>query len=155
MNFKKILDVCEKQGFLKRIINETIANDAVNELVKIGPIGALLQENLKTEWFYTMVINRENTVFFSKDSFTDTYEYAKEICQDKLPFGIAEIKEGTNNKILESANKVFDFDKYFVEERQPVLRTTMFIAPSKSTQFFHQWQRQRKMWWRKVGNHLY
>ncbi|KAF2882739.1 hypothetical protein ILUMI_23472 [Ignelater luminosus] len=150
MTFKKILDVCEKHGFVKRIINKSIDNDAVNKLVKIGPVGALLQENLKTEWFFSMVINRENTVFLSKDSFVDTYEYGKEICQEKLPFGIAEIKEGIDN-VCGNANKLFDFDKYFMEERQLVLRTTMFVAPSKSIQFFHQWQRQRKMWWRKFS----
>ncbi|KAF5293804.1 hypothetical protein FQA39_LY03289 [Lamprigera yunnana] len=125
-------DLSERQGFLKR----------VNEKLLVGPIGALLQENLKNEWINSMVVNRDTSIFLCKDSFLHTYEYAKEVCQQKLPFGIAQITT--------SCTEVFDFDSHF-QSPPTILQTTMFLSPLSSTQVFHQWQRQRRTWWKKFS----
>lgn len=84
MPIKRIIDLCERRGFLNKL--STVLN--------IGPVGTLLQENLKNEWFYNMIINRDNTVFFCNNNlFSATFNFAKDVCQGRLPFGIAEIVE--------------------------------------------------------------
>lgn len=150
MLLRKILELCEKNGYLK------ILPDNLNVLsVKLGPTGALLQENLRLEWFYAMVVNRESNVFLSKGSFSDAFQHAKEMCQDHAPFGVAEIVadsgEGIKNRSedTEEARDGVDFRRCVAGD--VVLKTSMFVSPALSTQFFHQWQRQRKMWFRKVS----
>lgn len=129
---KKVIQLCERQGFLK----------CVNEKLLVGPVGALLQENLYNEWIYNMVISRDTSVFLSKDSFVNAFEYVKGICQERVPFGIAQV--------ITDNNQQFHFDKHF-ENSSMILQTTVFVSPASSTQFFHQWQKQRRTWWRKFS----
>ncbi|KAK5640978.1 hypothetical protein RI129_009525 [Pyrocoelia pectoralis] len=131
--FKKVLELCKVRGFLNNINNDESV---------IGPVGALLQQNLKTEWLYNVVINRETNVFLCEGSFGDTYEFARNVCQERSPFGIA--------RVIKDTEDTFDFDRYFFG-RPLFLHTTMFVIPSFSTQFFHDWQRQRRTWWRKLS----
>lgn len=141
MSFKKILGLCEKHGFLKQI----------NNALKFGPTGTLLQENLRNEWLLNMVTNRDVPVFLNGNSFAETYDYCKELCLERLPFGIAEIvpkKCITKGEISEGEEVCFE--NLFSDEESFLLRCTTFVSPSNSTQVFHQWQRQRRAWWRKV-----
>ncbi|KAF5288462.1 hypothetical protein FQR65_LT02114 [Abscondita terminalis] len=64
------------------------------------------------------------------------------MCQERVPFGIAEVVNANDEE--------FGFDQHF-NERSTILQTTMFVSPTLSTQFFHQWQRQRRTWWRKFS----
>lgn len=131
---EKILHLFDKLGFLQRVVNN-------NNNFKTGPIGILLEQNLRNEWYNSMIINRDNTVFLSNDSFVNTYEYAKKICMEYVPFGIAE------ELSLENAIK---FNNYLLEDKNTMLQTTIFVSPVSSIHFFHEWQRHRKIWWRKV-----
>lgn len=144
MTFIKILALCEKHGFLKQIQN----------VLKVGPTGAVLQDNLKNEWLYNMVTNRDIPVFLSGHSFSETFLYAKEVCMEHLPFGIAEIIpkkcETTQSNNNDDKNTVC-FENFFTGEDNLVLRCTTFVSPENSTPLYHQWQRQRRTWWRKVG----
>lgn len=145
---QKILDVVSANGFLKQIILEK------NNYCKIGPVGLLLQNNLKTQWFNNVVINKDITVFPSKGNVQDTFSYAKKICLEKIPFGIAEtftpelIKD---KKVTQKDAKMTMFKNLFEQEDQFVLKSTFFVPSTTATQFFHQWQKQRRMWWRKVS----
>ncbi|XP_031346500.1 DNA polymerase subunit gamma-2, mitochondrial [Photinus pyralis] len=130
---KKVLELCEVRGFLKSF---------KDGLKLVGPVGALLRRNLETEWFYNLVINRETSVFMNEGSFVDTYEFARRVCQERSPFGVAEVVKDTED--------LFDLDGHFFHKPRYLL-TTVFVPPSLSTQFFHDWQRLRRTWWRKLS----
>lgn len=150
MSFNKILGLCERHGFLKQ----------ANNILKLGPTGTLLQENLRNEWLVSMVTNRDIPVFLNGSSFTETYFYAKELCVERLPFGVAEIapaqctatKETIKDKTTNGTevSETISFENSFSAEENLLLRCTTFVSPSNATQLFHQWQRQRRAWWRKV-----
>lgn len=149
MTLEKILALCEKHGFVQAIKK----NNA--DVIKIGPVGALLQENLRNEWFFGMVTNRDMMVFMNNHSFKETFQYAREICSEKVPFAIAEMinkKCSENKENNESKNGIFN--KYFKAEDNIILHCTNFVSPENSTPFFHKWQRQRRIWWRKVRNFI-
>lgn len=117
--------------------------------MEVGPTGALLEENLKREWFYATVTNRDFPVFVNNGNFEDSFLYAKDICLNKFPFGIAEIlpnpdqqnSENDHKNLMEFSNKL---------RRSQLLSCVSFIPASESVRFFHQMQRQRRMWWRIV-----
>lgn len=147
MLLKNIFELCEKNGYLKLLSDNYLS-------VKLGPTGAMLQENLRLEWFYAMVVNRESNVFLNKDNFTETFQHAKEMCQEYAPFGIAEIVTDSG-RYIEKCSEDTEVNQDQVDFQRCVdggivLKTSMFVSPVLSTQFFHQWQRQRKMWFRKV-----
>ncbi|KAL1498219.1 hypothetical protein ABEB36_009053 [Hypothenemus hampei] len=138
--FNIIISSCEKQGFLRKLGSE-------NRL-KLGPVGSLLLQNLKTEWHNNMVINKENSVFLSHDDdFSNTFNFVKNMCSFKLPFGIAECVK--NKRECHNNKNEMDFEQFFDESI--ILRCSMLVAHTDSTRFFYQWQRQRKMWWRKFS----
>lgn len=146
MPFTKVLDLCGKHGFLRKLSK----NDSF--ILKTAPIGALLQETLRNEWLYSMVTNRDMTVLLNNDSFSETYAFVKEISLERPPFGIAEI---IPNQCDDKSNNPSDstcFHNFFRGENTYQLCCTNFISPANSTHFFHQWQRQRRTWWRKVCN---
>lgn len=141
---EKIFNIISKIGYIQQISKE-----GVNYL-KIGPIGLLLQNNLKIQWFNNIIINKDITVFPSKGDIQQTYEFARRICLERLPFGIAETI--TPEEVLKdrSEEKVV-FKNLFEKEDQIILKSTFFVSSSTATQFFHQFQKQRRMWWRKVS----
>lgn len=168
MSFEKVISLCERHGFLKKL--QLYKQD----ILKIGPVGALLQENLRSEWLYSTLTNRNLIVLLSGNSFADTFSYAKGLCVDRLPFGIVQtIEEKCDNlsqAILDVKQKKENddkqesyvdpsgkdkkedvcFERYFVGENNVILKNTTFVSPNNSTPMFHQWQRQRRTWWRKV-----
>ncbi|CAH1116035.1 unnamed protein product [Phaedon cochleariae] len=152
----KILELASKNGLLKKTLLPKVKIDQFN----IGPIGLLLQNNLKLEWFYNVIINKDITVFPSDNNMSDTFDYAKDFCSQKLPFGIAEMKaykkSYNSDEIIEYYKKAIDTEKLCFEdllrhEENMLMKCTIFITPNNSTSFFHQWQRQRRMWWRKFS----
>lgn len=156
MALTKIIEMCERHGFLKKV-------SAYNQdILKVGPVGALLQENLRNEWLYSMITNRDLTACLNSSSFLDTFTYIKELCSQKVPFAIAEFEEQKCRNVAQAfveakrkqENEV-DFQQFFIGEDKLLLRCTTFVSPSFSTPHFHQWQRHRKAWWRKVGRLLF
>lgn len=149
--FQKILDMIASNGYIKQVYKENL------KYVKIGPIGLLLQNNLKTQWCNNIIINKDITVFPSKYDIYDTLEFSKKMCLEKLPFGIAEtvkpLMDENKTKVLSEIRKdknLIFFSDFFEKQDQFTLRTTIFVKSETVTQFFHQWQKQRRMWWRKV-----
>lgn len=142
---QKILDLVSMNGFVNQITSENI------KYCKIGPVGLLLLNNLKTQWFNNVVINKDITVFPSEGNIQDTFNYAKKVCLEKVPFGIAETLELNNKKVTKPDAKMTMFKNLFEQEDQFVLKSTFFVPSTTATQFFHQWQKQRRMWWRKVS----
>ncbi|CAG9773779.1 unnamed protein product [Ceutorhynchus assimilis] len=146
--FNAVISLCEKHGFLKKIKLEQL---------KVGPTGCLLMQNLKNEWFHNTVTNKDISVFLSDNNdFRETLEFAKNMCLDRLPFGIAEIinTKSSAQEFLdyytEKAKDNIDFQNLFGNDRV-TLKCTIFTAPSESIPFFHQWQRHRRIWWRKFS----
>lgn len=142
MPVTKLLDLCFKHGLLYK---GSIENNI--QLVKLGSTGSILKENLQKEWFHNMIINRECSVFINT-SFQETFNFAKEMCNHYVPFGLAEVMNGNleDNNVENSANKVQ------LIQNNVTLRCTTFVSPIEAISYFHQWQRQRKIWWRKVVN---
>lgn len=154
MTFSKIVEMCERHGFLKKIVMYN------QDILRVGPIGAILQENLRNEWIYSVLTNRDLTASLSlSSSFTDSFTYIKELCSQKLPFAIAEFEEeqcrNVTQAFIDAKRKAksddIDFQQFLVAEDKLILRCTTFVLPSLSTPYFHQWQRHRKAWWRKVS----
>lgn len=153
MTFTKILEMCEKHGFLKKV---SMYNQ---DILRVGPIGALLQENLRSEWLYSVTTNRDLTACINSSSFSDSFNHTKELCSQRVPFSLAEIEEEKCRNVAQAfveakdgkKEEGVDFKRFFIGENRPILRCTTFVAPAFSTPHFHQWQRQRKAWWRKVS----
>lgn len=135
--FKNVLNFCRKNSFL---VGETPEN------INLGLLGSILSNNLKNEWIYNNVTNRDINIFLNTEShLSDIFNYAKESCENDFPFGIAEIKPSENClKIAENNND------YFHKNNQIVLKTHLFVSPFSSDQIFYSWQNQRRIWWRKV-----
>ncbi|CAH0564268.1 unnamed protein product [Brassicogethes aeneus] len=146
----KILTLCENRGFLQKTYNAALKQD----IITIFPTGALLQANLRNEWFNSSIINKDHTVFLNKNDFDETVEYARNLC-NVLPFGVADVLRNKKSMkervdlVKESGNK-FDFRMYTLENDYN-LKTNFYVSPKTSTHFFHQFQKQRKMWWRKFS----
>lgn len=150
MSFNKIIEICEKHGFLKKIKKYN------HDILKIAPVGALLQENLRNEWLYSMITNRDLTACLKSQSFLETFLYMKQLCSNKLPFAVAEIEEKKSHNNAETflntkKSEELDFKQFFIGENKLMLNCSTFVSPSTSLQYFHQWQRYRKAWWRKVS----
>lgn len=144
MTLKKILELCKTHGFLTEI------SSAFSDVFKIGPSGNLLKENLKQEWFFSMVTNRDCSIFLNDGSFKSAYNFSKEISTGQLPFGVAEIVEEQLNMYKDQVNNKSDDFRSLIPYNREMLICTMFVSPLESIQYFHRWQRERKMWWRKV-----
>lgn len=55
---KKILNLCDKHGFLKPIWNGSEVS-----FLKFGPIGEFLINNVRQEWYLGNVIDRDDNVY--------------------------------------------------------------------------------------------
>lgn len=135
MILKNVLSLCEQYGFLLK--KPTLSKHF------IAPAGTLLLENLKHEWLQSMVNYKDYSIYYSNNNFTDSYEYVKRTSLEKLPFGFATIREEENNNAIFTLGETIN-DKHH-------LNTWVFIPPTNSVHAFHQWQRQRRMWWRKFS----
>nr|CAI5823090.1 unnamed protein product [Callosobruchus analis] len=152
--FLKIIDHAINHGFLKR----DILSKLNFEQYKYGPVGLHLLNNLETEWFFHFVINRDITVFLNKDDFISTFAFSKKMCCDRLPLGIVEKQSNekinynlmNDEKSLENRDLI-QFTTKFSEEETQFLKGTFFISPTQSTKFFHQFQKQRRIWWRRIS----
>lgn len=151
--FLKIIDFCAKNGFLK-ISASSLANKMTLE---VGLAGSLLEENLKREWFDNFLNVKETPVFYNKSDFKDTFVYARKLLGNTMPFGLIEMtpisnkQVGKMNSLLSEnvpVNTPGNFSDYFTTDSR--LLYTIFMTPSSANQLFHQIQRQRKIWWRKV-----
>ncbi|XP_018323704.1 DNA polymerase subunit gamma-2, mitochondrial [Agrilus planipennis] len=159
MSLKKIISLCEKQGFFKKLsVSYDETSDFIHHL-KLGPVGAMFQENLRNEWLQNIVIGSKNfNVFLSGPSFVDTFEYAKQMSSERAPFAIAEfLKKETHrsesNIIINNSNEQNDFRNVLLNygNMETIFRITTFLTKSDAIPFFHKWQRQRKIWWRKIS----
>lgn len=136
--FQNILSFCRKTGF---IVGETPHN------INLGLLGSLLSNNLKNEWIHNNVTNRDVNIFLNTEScLSDTFNFAREISENNLPFGIAEIKLSEKPFAVDENNEI---SQYFNKNNQIALKTHFFVA-SSSDQIFYNWQNQRRIWWRKV-----
>lgn len=144
-----IISLSEKQGFFRKVISSSIQLKQLN----VGPTGNLLLQNLRTEWFNNIVINSEITMFLNED-FLGTFSFAKHFCDNVLPFGIAqEFSLYNRDQQLENncvSTDVLEFDNLFLLKDKICLNSTVFLPVNDSLPFFHKWQKQRRMWWRKV-----
>jgi DNA polymerase gamma 2 len=121
------------------------------EIYKIEAVGTLLQQNLYTEWFSNVVLNKDFHVFPCSNGFSETFDFAKQICLGTFPFGLTQstqIKHKLENQFEKQKNGV-NFLNYFEEDT--VLECFVFLPPSDTTHFFHQWQKERRIWWRKFS----
>lgn len=138
--FREILSLCELRGFVKSVTN-------ISEL-SFGPVGFLLQENLKSEWLNNNLTNRDTSIFLNMGpNFGESFNFVKHICEEKVPFGVTNIVFDEKNVKPQEDNEI---DKYFQKPGQLKLQSFIFVSPNTSVQYFYNWQRQRRIWWRKV-----
>lgn len=72
--FHKILELSELHGYIKPII----INNVINHF-KYGPLGELLAQNIRNEWVYSNVTNREENVFLYHDSRSDGKSFIRKL----------------------------------------------------------------------------
>ncbi|RZC41172.1 KTI12 -like protein [Asbolus verrucosus] len=130
------------------LLYDDVQQNSKSEIFKIESTGLLLQENLRVEWFNNIVINKDISVFPSANGFTETYNFAKATCLDTAPFAVAQFTEKKQSLEKRDENKI-NFLDYF--ENGTILECYVFVTPSSATHFFHQWQRDRRIWWRKFS----
>ncbi|CAG9863288.1 unnamed protein product [Phyllotreta striolata] len=114
-----------------------------------SPTGLLLCQNLNTEWFYNIVLNKDVTVVLNDGDFSETFDYTKSLCSEKLPFGIADVKIITNSNLTQGNNA---FDNVIQQENDTLLKFCMFVSPTESTRLFHQWQKLRRTWYKRFSD---
>ncbi|XP_046402259.1 DNA polymerase subunit gamma-2, mitochondrial isoform X1 [Ischnura elegans] len=170
VHIKNILNLCGRQYFFKPVPFNTTESMLLK--YDCGPAGELLRNNIHQEWFLSNVINSEDLMLpftpqengQSFQAIRDAFAYAKELCCDKLPFGISNTNVQMLNKLDPSPGSsefLTDFlfmnhnkvggSGYFYPEKHTLLRLYIFSHPAKSTQAFSFWQQQRKSWWRKFS----
>ncbi|KAK3930360.1 DNA polymerase subunit gamma-2, mitochondrial [Frankliniella fusca] len=160
MSLKKILQLCEKHGFVKPVRSASGASG-----LQFGPIGEFLVNNVRQEWLYSNVVNRDENVYpihsclatpdqstNEFDKIYETYDYVRDLCSGVLPFGIAQT---TNNLNFISRSRLYPEQPHevFKPNHQTYLRSLLFVAPNEGRQTFYTWQQKRKMWWRKFSSH--
>lgn len=146
----KILNLAESNGFIHYYIKDK------RKFIKLGTNGVLLKKNLEQQWFNNVVMNKDISMLPCEYSLESTFNFAKKICLEKLPFGIVErIQPPCNIEFKESNLKKqksdkISFEDLFEEKDKLLLKTTIFVPSESATHYFHQWQKQRRIWWRKV-----
>jgi hypothetical protein len=78
---------------------------------------------------------------------SEPFEYVKKLSNSQLPFGIAETRPEVRDLLN---NTTQEETRFFQPQRHTVLWSCIFARPGNAMQCFYQWQRKRKMWWRKV-----
>ncbi|KAJ9584663.1 hypothetical protein L9F63_020988 [Diploptera punctata] len=152
---QKILQLCERQCFIQPVKDSL---DLV-EYFKFGFAGELLKNNVHQEWMLGVVINADENVFpfhscksASRDiikDFSEPFEYVKKLNNAQLPFGITETRQDVRDTIDSSLQEEM---RYFYPKKHTTLLSCIFAKPGNAMQRFYQWQRQRKMWWRKLNS---
>lgn len=152
---KKILNLCDKHGFVKPIWNGPEVS-----CLKFGPVGEFLVNNVRQEWYLANVIDREDNVFpihthssqLSGLGIEEPFCQIKNLCQGILPFGIGQtISDGS--LYHKKVNQISPPHAAFDPSDRTCLRTLLFVAPNDGRQKFYTWQQKRKMWWRKFSSH--
>ncbi|XP_065201320.1 DNA polymerase subunit gamma-2, mitochondrial [Planococcus citri] len=149
----KILRISEQYSFIKPIIKE----DRVVSF-EYGPLGELLCQNITNEWNISNMIVRDNPAFaFYRsvdsgnffESIKTPFMEARRITQNSLPFSITCSRiPKAHSEYTETLAKE---STYFRSSKTTELKNITFTAPEEGRQFFHFWQRQRKIWWRKFS----
>lgn len=151
MLLKNILDIANKHFFFSPILTKNSKNVLFYQL---GPSGSLFQDNIKSEWIYSNVTNRDASIFlFAKNTCdkrhdNQTYMNVRDICNGQLPFGVAKIS--TRSSEAQDMHNITE-NSYFNSLVRTCLSTQMYMPPSEGMHFFFDWQRQRKLWWKKVN----
>uniref|UniRef100_A0A1B6DQ67 Anticodon-binding domain-containing protein n=1 Tax=Clastoptera arizonana TaxID=38151 RepID=A0A1B6DQ67_9HEMI len=150
--FPRILELCELNGFLKPVIVNGIVS-----YFKYGPLGELLAQNIRNEWIYSNVINRDENVYLHYDAKSgiepskyskEAFKTARTLNNGHLPFGLATIREGQKQPLVINNESSI---KYFHPSMSNCLKYTAFTSTNQGQQFFYRWQHQRKIWWRKFS----
>ncbi|KDR10285.1 DNA polymerase subunit gamma-2, mitochondrial [Zootermopsis nevadensis] len=152
----KVLQLCERQCFLWPVVISKDSNNFV-EYFKFGFAGELLKNNICQEWLLSMVMNTDENIFpYHSHGFTrniikdlrEPFEYVKKLSNSQLPFGISETRLEVRDLL---SNMTQEETRYFQPQKHTVLWSCIFARPGNAMQRFYQWQRQRKMWWRKFS----
>ncbi|XP_026275903.1 DNA polymerase subunit gamma-2, mitochondrial isoform X1 [Frankliniella occidentalis] len=160
MSLKKILHLCEKHGFVKPLWH----GSEVTRL-NFGPVGEFLVNNVRQEWHYSSVVNRDENFYPVQsrlnrsdgltndfDGIHETYDHIKSLCNGTLPFGIAQTI-ADDNLMLKNRLQAEQPHQVFKPDHQTFLRSLLFVSPNDGRQAFYTWQQKRKMWWRKFSSH--
>lgn len=153
MTIKEIIRLAHKYFYFS--VHKGV-NDKAH--IRIGSSGSILLENLKNEWIFSNVTNRDLNISlymkqksFDKNDLISLYNENKVTNGSNLPFGIATITVEKNDANLQKVENI-DYNylttngsEYFTK-----LRTVIYLNPNDKMKFFHHLQRQRKLWWKKV-----
>nr|CAD7202831.1 unnamed protein product [Timema douglasi] len=82
------------------------------------------------------------------EDFSEHYRYMKDMSSGQLPFGLAEMRAEVGRcGVAEDTGD----GRYFTPSHRMILRSCALVRPIDSSQAFYQWQKRRKMWWRKFS----
>lgn len=163
---QKVLQLAERGGFLLPVSGDGL---------QLGPAGQLFKVNVSQEWFQSTVVDAQDNVFpidrqFQQQDdwqgtgshlvapkivtrvsagFKAAFQQASRMSDMSLPFGVAEIRPCVTPKtLLQPADSEL---AALTPHRSNIARTRKFEKPGAANQLFDHWQRQRKIWWRKVS----
>nr|CAD7407972.1 unnamed protein product [Timema cristinae] len=153
----RILQLCKRHAFVMPVFKSE-GSGAVLDFFKFGPSGELLKHNVRHEWFLSNVVNTDHSVFpywgggqstgNITEDFSEHYRYMKDMSSGQLPFGLAEMRAKVDRcGVAEDTGD----GRYFTPSHHTILRSCAFVRPIDSSQAFYQWQKRRKMWWRKFS----
>nr|CAD7460102.1 unnamed protein product [Timema tahoe] len=170
----RILQLCERHAFVMPVFKSEGSSGAILDFFKFGPSGELLKHNVGHEWFLSNVVNTDHSVFpywgggqstgnitegtapkcysvvtkVYDEDFSEHYRYMKEMSGGQLPFGLTEMRAEVDRcGVVEDTGD----GRYFTPSHRTIMRSCAFVRPIDSSQAFYQWQKRRKMWWRKFS----
>lgn len=111
--------------------------------LKYGPQGKMLLKNLEEQWFLHCVTMSRYNIFLS-DEPHNTLNFVIKTKMSDLPFGLAKIEDSKN---------------YWTSDLLPmkkpnihrIAETTIFQNDTETKDLFHNIQKERKIWWRKLA----
>nr|CAD7576214.1 unnamed protein product [Timema californicum] len=176
----RILQLCKRHAFVMPVFKSE-GSGTVLDFFKFGPGGELLKHNVGHEWFLSNVVNTDHSVYpywggeqstgnitegitlaidltaddrevgiriSVYEDFSEHYRYMKDMSSGQLPFGLAEMRAEVGRcGVAEDTGD----SRYFTPSHRTILRSCAFVRPIDSSQAFYQWQKRRKMWWRKFS----
>ncbi|XP_077299307.1 DNA polymerase subunit gamma-2, mitochondrial [Arctopsyche grandis] len=148
----KVLALAKKYSYFSPIYLK--ANGNLSDL-NLGHSGLLLRDNIKFQWIHSNVSQRNEKFHlfdytgkqYTEHDFYHSYISTRDSQKQQLPFGIAEMYN--LNKIerdtLNSEENIFCCSSY------TVLSSSIFLPPHNASKYLFNWQRQRKLWWKKIS----
>lgn len=111
--------------------------------LKYGPQGKMLLKNLEEQWFLHCITMSRYNIFLSDES-NNTLNFIIKTEMSDIPFGLAKIENSKNYW----TSDLLPMKKSNIHR---IVETTIFQNDTETKDLFHNIQKERKIWWRKLA----